>query len=66
MATTVQLIHSTKVFRRLLLEGCHRGCDYDEAEGGILNHCKECQKAIVESAYTIFAMNKTRIVLEDY
>lgn len=37
-------------FRTLLEEGCHQGCDYDEAEGGLLNHCDRCCRKIAEFA----------------
>lgn len=35
-----------------LLEGCSR-CDYDEAEGEILNHCNECCRKVVAHCWTI-------------
>lgn len=35
-----------------LLEGCS-GCEYDEAEGGLFNHCSKCQHEIVTLAYEL-------------
>ena len=36
---------------RLLRDGCHRGCDYDEAEGGLFNHCDKCCRRIATLVY---------------
>lgn len=44
-------------FRRMqekLRNGCGR-CSFDEAEGGIVEHCNDCQRTIVMFAWTLFA-----------
>lgn len=38
----------------VLADGCHRGCDYDEAEGGLIEHCSKCQRSITVIAYELF------------
>lgn len=40
--------------RERLADGCHRGCDYDEAEGGLVSHCADCQHWITSLAYMMF------------
>lgn len=45
-----------KQFVKLLEDGCHQGCDYDEAEGGLLNHCEDCCRKITAQAYELFAI----------
>lgn len=44
-------------YRRMqqkLRNGCH-ACEFDEAEGGIINHCADCRLWIVRIAYELFA-----------
>jgi NTP pyrophosphatase (non-canonical NTP hydrolase) len=41
-------------FLRLVADGCHRQCEYDEAEGGLLDHCKSCRDKIAALAHRIF------------
>lgn len=33
--------------------GCFQ-CEFDEAEGGLVDHCKDCQREIVTAAYELF------------
>jgi hypothetical protein len=35
-----------KAIQRALLQACHK-CDYDEAEGALIDHCQECCHRIV-------------------
>ncbi len=37
-----------------LADGCHKGCDYDEAEGGLHNNCEKCRGWLVTTAYQLF------------
>lgn len=46
---------------RLRLLGCS-SCDYDEAEGDLLDHCASCQKKIVALAYELFAQQRYTIL----
>ena len=41
-------------FLERLKDGCSRGCDFDEAEGGLVNHCRQCQVELVTLAYDLF------------
>lgn len=43
-----------------LIEGC-RGCDFDEAEGGLVDHCAECKHAIVTDAYELFIRSGAQV-----
>ena len=36
-------------------------CDFDEAEGGLLDHCRDCQREIVTLAYRLFCTEGRRI-----
>ena len=42
-------------YRDRLENGCH-GCDFDEAEGGLMNHCDECCRWLTEHAYEMFVI----------
>lgn len=33
---------------------CQQGCDYDEAEGGLINHCDKCCRKIVKKLVGIY------------
>ncbi len=33
-----------------VLQGCS-GCTYDEAEGGLVDHCPTCQRKVTEAAW---------------
>jgi hypothetical protein len=48
-----------KQFLTRLAEGCHSGCDYDEAEGALVCHCASCQLTIVQLAYEMFVEEDT-------
>jgi hypothetical protein len=61
-AGQAQLEYTTREMMRRLREGCHSGCDYDEAEGGIINHCPNCCTKITRDAYTLFVMSDLPIV----
>lgn len=37
-------------FKAEVTKAC-RGCDYDEAEGGLVNHCPNCCKRIATAAW---------------
>ena len=43
-------------FRDLLEEGCHQGCDYDEAEGDLIDHCDACCRKITVLAYELLVI----------
>lgn len=45
----------------LLREGCAR-CDFDEAEGGLVNHCRDCQRKIVTQAYEALIQKDYQLV----
>lgn len=36
--------------RRVVVDGCMR-CEYDEAEGGLVNHCDACCRKITTELY---------------
>ena len=52
---------SVASFRTYLKDGCS-GCEFDEAEGGLLNHCAACQLLITSLAYGIFVLERYQIV----
>jgi len=39
----------------LLENGCS-GCDFDEAEGGLMNHCSDCCRKITTLAYYLLVV----------
>lgn len=39
--TAITMLNLRELIQRLD-DGCHKGCDYDEAEGGLVNHCTAC------------------------
>lgn len=47
---------------RKALEGCS-GCEYDEAEGGLINHCNKCCREIAGAAWT-WANSSSRLHVE--
>lgn len=51
-----------KAFMDLLTIGCGT-CRYDEAEGGLDDHCDKCCRKIATAAYEIFVTNKGTITL---
>lgn len=44
----------------LLESGCPN-CEFDEAEGELVNHCAECQKAIVTDLYQLMVLEGYRL-----
>lgn len=47
---------------RTLLDGCS-GCDFDEAEGGLFDHCTKCKHQITTDAYELFVRQGVQIKL---
>jgi len=51
-----ELTKLQKAFRELL-KGCNQ-CDWDEAEGGLLNHCPACCHKVTTLAWETFMEGK--------
>lgn len=43
--------------RKSLMAGCN-GCDYDEAEGGLVNHCDACCRKITARLYGLLVLGE--------
>jgi len=43
---------------RDVLDGCPR-CDYDEAEGALIDHCLECRRKVTMKAWELFVENRS-------
>lgn len=43
-----------KQFLSLLRNGCNLGCEVDESDGSLINHCNGCQLLITQLAYEMF------------
>lgn len=45
-----------------LVDGCHRDCNYDEAEGGLVNHCDACCRKITTDLFELIVTRGHKIV----
>jgi hypothetical protein len=61
----VPILNAAKVLR-LIMDTCCPHCEYDEAEGGLVNHCSTCARKIVGELHektmklTIAALSRKR------
>ncbi len=54
-------LNDTEDFVLKVAAGCFQ-CEFDEAEGGLVDHCKDCQREIVTAAYALFATGNYKII----
>ena len=54
------MANDTKIkdYMQLLVNGCNRGCDYDEAEGALIEHCPTCCRNLTAMAHELFVEQK--------
>lgn len=45
---------------RAALQGCGE-CEYDEAEGGIMDHCPKCKLKVTQLAWDFFVVERLSI-----
>lgn len=46
------------------LKGC-TGCEWDEAEGDLVDHCAKCQRRVTTLAYELFIGRGTPVIVSD-